>query len=444
MNDISRARDEFLESADRYPEAFRHQVGSASRRGFLAAGVGVGAAGLLGACSTKTKKAAGGTGTGSAGSSGASGSSSSSGAASSPTSAAAPEGKAGTDKSDAEKIINFSNWVSYIDVDPNDKNKHPTLDGFKKATGIEVKYTEDVNSNDDFFAKIHQQLASGQDTGRDLMVLTDWMVGKLRQLGYLQPLNLDNIPNFKNLLPEAQNPVYDPHRKHTVPWARGFSLIGVNLKSSGLTKDQAQQLSIKDMLTNTKYKGKVGYFAEMEDGVGFAMLANGIDPAKFTDDEFAKAVGYVQKARDSNQIRQFTGNDYINDLTNGNYAMCMAYSGDVAQLDDENIVWVVPQEGMMWFADNMCIPALAAHKTNAEKFMNYMLDPKVAATLDDFISYIPSMTGADAAMKDVDDAALKNELIFPDDAIKAKAHEFMDLDLKTLDKYIAQFKEVTG
>ncbi|MFL6110213.1 MAG: spermidine/putrescine ABC transporter substrate-binding protein [Catenulispora sp.] len=437
MSDISRARDEFLEAADRYPETFRRQLGGASRRGFLAAGVGLGAAGVLGACATKTAKS----------SSGSSGGAASSGAGTAGSSSATPaaiEGKAGTDKSDTEKVVNFSNWVSYIDVDDNDKNKRPTLDNFKAATGIEVKYSEDVNSNDDFFAKIHQQLASGQDTGRDLMVLTDWMVGKLRQLGYLLPLNLANIPNFGNLLPEAQNPAYDPNRKHTVPWARGFSLMGVNLKSAGLTKDQAQQLSIKDMLTNAKYKGKVGYFAEMEDGVGFAMLANGINPEKFTDDEFAKAVAYVQKARDSNQIRQFTGNDYLNDLTNGNFALCMAYSGDVAQLDDENIVWVVPQEGMMWFADNMCVPALASHKTNAEKFMNYMLDPKVAATLDDYISYIPSMAGADTAMKDIDDKALSNLLIFPDAATKAKAHEFKDLDLKTLDKYIAQFKEVTG
>ena len=113
-------------------------------------------------------------------------------------------------------------------------------------------------------------------------------------------------------------------------------------------------------MTDAKYKGKVGYFAEMEDGVGFGLLATGADPAKFTDDQFGAAVAYVQKARDSNQIRQFTGNDYINDLTNGNYAMCMAYSGDIAQIDDPNIVWVIPAEGMLWFADNMCIPAMAS------------------------------------------------------------------------------------
>jgi len=429
MNDISRARDEFLETADRYPEVFRRQLGSASRRGFLAAGVGVGAAGLLGACATKTAGKKGG-----AGADGESGASS----------AAPSEGLAGTDKSDSEKVVNFSNWVEYIDIDEKDKNKHPTLEAFKAETGITVKYSEDVNSNDDFFAKIHQQLASGQDTGRDLMVLSEWMIGKLRQMGYLQPLNRDNIPNFKNLLPEAANPQYDPNRKHTVPWALGFTLLGVNLKAAGLTKEQAQQLSIKDMMTNPKYKGKVGYMAEMEDGVGFAMLANGINPSKFTDDEFARAVDYVQKARDNNQIRQFTGNDYINDLTQGNYAMCQAYSGDVAQLDDPNIVWVVPQEGMLWFTDNMCIPAMAAHKTNAEKFINYMLEPKVGAALDDYISYIPSMQGADTAMKDIDAEALDNQLIFPDAATKAKAHEFMDLNLKQLDKYVSTFKEVTG
>jgi spermidine/putrescine transport system substrate-binding protein len=431
MNDKSWARDEFLDAADRFPEAFQRQVtGRASRRGFLTAGVGLGAAGLLGACSTKTKAA----------SSGASGAGSGSGS----SSAAPAEGKSGPDKSDTEKVVNFSNWVSYIDVDPNDKNKRPTLDTFKAETGITVNYTEDVNSNDDFFAKIHQQLAAGQDTGRDLMVLSDWMIGKLRQMGYLEPLNLANIPNFKDLLSDAANPAYDPSRKHTVPWALGFTLMGVNLKSAGLTAAQAQQLSIKDMMTDAKYKGKVGYFAEMEDGVGFGLLATGADPAKFTDDQFSAAVAYVQKARDNNQIRQFTGNDYINDLTNGNYAMCMAYSGDIAQIDDPNIVWVIPAEGMLWFADNMCVPAMASHKTNAEKFMNYMLEPKVGAGLDDYISYIPSMQGADTAMQDIDKDALQNQLIFPDAATKAKAHEFQNLDLKTLDKYVSQFKDVTG
>jgi spermidine/putrescine transport system substrate-binding protein len=431
MNDISRARDEFFEAADKFPEMLKRQTSrSASRRGVLTAGVGLGAAGALAACGTTKAKTSNGGATAPAGPAG--------------SSAAAPEGKEAADKSATDKVLNFSNWVSYIDVDANDKNKRPTLDDFTTQTGIKVNYAEDVNSNDDFFAKIHQQLASGQDTGRDLAVLSDWMIGKLRQLGYLEVLDRSNLPNFGNMLPQSANPAYDPNRKHTVPWAQGFTLIGVNLKSSGLSQAQAQAMSIKDMLGNSAYKGKVGYFAEMEDGVGFAMLALGFDPVNFTDDQFQQAVSYVQKAKDNNQIRSFTGNDYLADLQNGNFAVCMAYSGDVAQLGDDNIVWCVPQEGMLWFADNMCIPAMAGHKTNAEKFMNYMLDPKIAARLDDYISYVPVVTGADTAMQDIDKAALTNQLIFPDDATKAKAHEFKSLDLATLDKYVSAFKDVTG
>ena len=61
------------------------------------------------------------------------------------------------------------------------------------------------------------------------------MISKLRQLGYLEVLDQANLPNFGNMLPQSANPAYDPNRKHTVPWAQGFTLIGVNLKSSGLT-----------------------------------------------------------------------------------------------------------------------------------------------------------------------------------------------------------------
>ena len=99
---------------------------------------------------------------------------------------------------------------------------------------------------------------------------------------------------------------------------------------------------------------------------------------------------------------------------------------------------------MLWFTDNMCVPAMASHKTNAEKLMNYFLDPKVGAKLDDYINYIPSMNGADTAMKDLDAPMLQNQLIFPDAATRAKAHQFKDLDLKTLDDYVKQFNTVTS
>jgi len=97
--------------------------------------------------------------------------------ATAPESAAAsgtPSAATQPDRSDADKAVNWSNWPLYIDVDDATSSR-PSLDAFQKATGITVTYTEDVNDNSEFFAKVRTQLEQGQDIGRDLVVLTDWM-----------------------------------------------------------------------------------------------------------------------------------------------------------------------------------------------------------------------------------------------------------------------------
>jgi len=89
------------------------------------------------------------------------------------------------DKSDSEKAVNWSNWPLYIDVDDATSSR-PSLDAFQKETGIAVTYTEDVNDNSEFFAKVRTQLEQGQDIGRDLVVLTDWMAGLWISSGFVE------------------------------------------------------------------------------------------------------------------------------------------------------------------------------------------------------------------------------------------------------------------
>ena len=89
---------------------------------------------------------------------------------------ASGEAASAQDLSDTDKTLNWSNWPLYIDVD-DATGARPTLDAFTEQTGITVTYTEDVNDNNEFFAKVRTQLEQGQDIGRDLVVLTDWMAG---------------------------------------------------------------------------------------------------------------------------------------------------------------------------------------------------------------------------------------------------------------------------
>ncbi len=113
------------------------------------------------------------------------------------------------DVSASDKVVNWSNWPLYIDVDDKTK-KHPTLDAFTAKTGIKVNYTEDINDNDEFFGKIRPQLAAGKTTGRDIVVLTDWMAARMIRLGYVQKLDKTKIPNSKNLRKALATPSSTP------------------------------------------------------------------------------------------------------------------------------------------------------------------------------------------------------------------------------------------
>ncbi len=345
------------------------------------------------------------------------------------------------DKSDTDKTLNFSNWQLYIDVDEKDPNKRPTLDEFTKQTGVKVSYVEDINDNDSFYAKIAPALRAGQDTGKDIFALTDWMAARLIRQGYVQKVDKANLPNVdKNLIDSLKAPTWDPQREHSAPWQSGVTGIAYNSAKVGEVK------SVEELLTRADLKGKVTVLTEWRDTIGLIMLQQGKDPANFTDDDFMNAVDYLQKANDSGQIRQFTGNDYSGLLADGTAYACMAWSGDVVQLqaDNPDIKFVQPEAGMMIWADNMMIPNMAQHKKNAELLMNFYYDPAIAAQLTAYVQYISPVKGTKEAMAKVDPTLVDNILIFPDEAFLSKTHLFMGVEEATEKKYAAAFNKVKG
>jgi spermidine/putrescine transport system substrate-binding protein len=352
----------------------------------------------------------------------------------------AKTGHAAKDRSDADKRLVWANWPAYIDVDDKDEDKRPTLAAFEKQTGISVKYLEVVNDNNDWYTKINPSLVKGADTGYDLMVVSDYMLPKYRHYNYIQKLDLGNIPHHGDILPFAMRSQEDPGRRFSVPWAYGYTTFAYN---KNLVEKPVT--SIDEIFTRPDLRGKVTLFSEMEDTIALALLAIGKDPQKFTGDDFGKALDYVRKAKDAGQVRAYTGNDYLGDFQQGNTAVTMAYSGDVAQLGKPHLVTVdLPEEGMLAWSDNMVIPNYARHKKNAERLMDYYLQPEAAAALDDWIQYIPVAKGAVEELKRIDPDALKIPLIVPTARMRKKARNFMGLPLATLDDYTKRFQDVTG
>ena len=355
------------------------------------------------------------------------------------TGTAAPSAKAAQDMSDTEKVVNWSNWQQYIDVSEDEKSR-PTLDAFTKATGIKVNYTEDYNDNDEFYAKVRPLLAGGQDTGRDVWCSTDWMVARLIRQGYVQPLDKANIPNAKNLEAAFQDVSFDPGRKYSLPWQAGFACIGYNTKATGGKKVE----TMTQLLTDPALKGKVTLLSEMRDTVGLVLLEQGKDPSSFTDDDFKAAIDMIQKAKDAGQIQKFTGNEYTDGLSAGDIAACVAWSGDVASLglDAPELGLTLPEAGYTLWSDNLVIPAMAKHKKNAEKLIDYYYDPKVMAEVEAWVNYISPVAGTKEAVIEIDEDLASNQLIFPSPETLSKAKKFRDLSAEEESEYSRLFTDL--
>ncbi|MBG0852159.1 spermidine/putrescine ABC transporter substrate-binding protein [Streptomyces spinoverrucosus] len=356
--------------------------------------------------------------------------------------AAQTSGVSSEDHSAKEKTVNFSNWTEYMDVDDSGK-RHPTLDEFKKRTGVTVKYTEDINDNVEFFGKIKPQLAAGQDTGRDLICVTDWLAARLIRFGWVQKLDASNLPTaYANLSQQFRSPDWDPGRAYSYPWTGISTVIAYNKKAL----DGVEVTSVSDLLDNPKLKGRVGFLSEMRDSVGMTLLDMGKDPAKFTDDDFDAAIARMQKAVDQGQIRRFTGNDYTSDLSKGDFAACIAWAGDVVQLkaDSPDVDFVIPDSGYMTSTDNLLVPNKARHKTNAERLIDFYYEPGPAAQLAAYINYVCPVDGVKAELAKIDESAANNPLIIPDQEMAAKSHAFRSLSSKEETAYEEKFAKLTG
>jgi spermidine/putrescine transport system substrate-binding protein len=390
-----------------------------SRRAVLGGAGALGLGALLAACGTSGTP---GTGGGSATASGSAG----------PSPA--------QDRSDSDKVVNWANWTLYLDKSDDNKS-YPTLDAFQKQTGIKATYAEDIDDNDVYYGKIQAQLRQGQDIGKDVIVLTDWMAGRLVRQGYLQKLDDAAIPNKKNILTALQNVSFDPGRQYTLTWQSGYAGLAYN-------KTKVGPVRTVDDLWRRDLKGRVEVLSEWRDTLGLIMLSQGTAIDKpFTQEQFDKALDVLETQLGNGQIRQVKGNSYKEDLISGDALAVIGWSGDIFQLNAEHgdkWEFVLPESGGTLWSDNTMIPIGSPHKKNAETLLNYYYDPKVAAEVAAYVNFICPVQGAQQEMEKIDEDLAKSPLIFPTDADLQKVQVFTKLTPADETRYTKAFQKVLG
>jgi spermidine/putrescine transport system substrate-binding protein len=338
--------------------------------------------------------------------------------------------------------VNWANWTYYMDVNPDDPSDFPSLDAFTAQYGTVVNYEEIIDANEEFFGKIQPALQAGQDTGWDIITLTDWMASRLIRLGWVEQFDLGNMPNFTaNLIDTYKGVDWDPNTDHHAPWQSGMTGMGFNPKKTGDLTSLAALFTV-----DSRWKGKTDYLNEMRDAIGLAMLYLGLPPENPTRDACDQACALLQKAVDDGIVRAFKGNAYATDLVKNNAVLSMAWSGDMIQalIDNPDLQFVIGDEGGTLWTDNSMIPNGAAHKYTAELLIDWYYQPDIAALVTAYVNYICPVKGAAEILKAQDPEMASNPLIFPPADVLAKLHIFGGLSEEDELYFNQQFAKVTG
>ncbi|HEY2599872.1 MAG TPA: spermidine/putrescine ABC transporter substrate-binding protein [Candidatus Dormibacteraeota bacterium] len=345
------------------------------------------------------------------------------------------------DKATKAGVLDFANWPLYIDVlESKGKTTYPTLEQFTKETSIKVNYSEPIQDNNSFFAKVAPMLQQSQSIGYDIIVvtngifLTDYMLK-----GWLTELDPTKLPNFTQYAAtRVQARDFDTGNKFTIPWQSGFTGIGYNPKLTG------REITSYSDLFDPAFKGKVGMLSENQDTGNLALIGMGIKPETSTPKDWQKAADKLKSQRDQGIVRKYYDQSYIDALSKGETALSMAWSGDIFQANlsagNNNLKFVIPSEGGVIWTDNMCIPLGASHPVDAITYMNWVYQPRIAATMAEYIEYITPVPSAqtfiqqdaDAAKNAADKASLselaKDPAIFPSQDVLAKTSYYRVLN----------------
>ncbi|BBZ28473.1 twin-arginine translocation pathway signal protein [Mycolicibacterium madagascariense] len=328
--------------------------------------------------------------------------------------------------------LRISNWPLYM--------ADGFVAAFQAATKLTVDYKEDFNDNEEWFAKNKEPLSRKQDIGADLVVPTQFMALRLKQLGWLNEISDTRVPNKKNLRPDLLNNPDDPGRKFIAPYMSGMTGLAYNRKLAG------RDITKVEDLWDPKFKGKVSLLSDTQDGLGMVMLSQGSSIEKPDIGGLQKAVDTVKEQKDKGQIRRFTGNDYTDDLAAGNVIVAQAYSGDVVQLqaDNPDLAFVVPEGGGTWFVDTQVIPYTTQNQHAAEAWINYVYDRPNYAKLIAKTQYVPVLADMTDELNKINPKLSANPLIVPPKDYTDKLHTWAALTDEQTQQFNTAYAAVTG
>jgi putrescine transport system substrate-binding protein len=326
-----------------------------------------------------------------------------------------------------EGTVNVYNWSDYIAED--------TLANFTAETGIAVNY--DVFDSNEI---VEARLLAGS-SGYDVVIPSGFFLERQIPIGLFQPLDKSLLPNLANLDPDIQAIVaeHDPGNEYAVTYMWGTTGIGYNVGAITERLGEDGPLESWDLLFDPEIAAQledcgIAVLDAPVEMVSAALNYLGLDANSEDQADLEAAEELLVSIRP--YIRYFHSSQYISDLANGEICLAVGYSGDVFIAADRaveagqgiEIAYVIPEEGASLWFDMMAIPADAPNPEAAHAFINYILEPQVAADITNYVWYANPNAAADEF---VDPEILSDPAIYPTEdvmanlfALKAKTPAF--------------------
>ncbi len=293
--------------------------------------------------------------------------------------------------------LNVYNWGEYLANDPIEFIDVNTI--FEELTGIKINYTL-FASNEELYAKMK---AGG--TNYDIIVPSDYMIGRMIGEGMLQKLDFANIPNYKYIGEQYKNANFDPNNEYSVPIYWG--VVGIIYNSSMI--DPAE-ITGWDIFWNQKYSGNMLMFSNSRDAFALSLLDLGYSFNTTDEKELREAADHLIEQKPL--VQAYVMDEIYDKMEGGEAAIAPYYNGDAVLMMEENedLGFYMPKNTSM-FIDSFCVPATSEHKAAAEMYINFMCETDVAAANSIFVGY---STPQVEAYKKLDEELQSNEVAYPD------------------------------
>ncbi|MEC0302460.1 ABC transporter substrate-binding protein [Terribacillus saccharophilus] len=305
------------------------------------------------------------------------------------------------------------NWGDYIDP--------AVIDEFEKETGITVVY-ETFDSNEAMMTKIQQG-----GTSYDVAVPSEYTIEKMKEEDLLLPIDHSKIPNLKNIDSRFMDLPFDPGNKYSVPYFWGTVGIVYNTKQiEGIEFDSWEDL------WDPSLKNKIVLIDGAREIVGMGLNSlhyslNDTDP-EHLQEAYDKLVSLKPN------VRALLGDENKLLMASGEVSIGITWSGDASEImaENEDLDYVVPEEGSnLWF-DNMVIPKTAKNIDAAHEFINFMLDPKIAAQNTEYVSY---STPNKEALQYMPEEMVNDERFYPPPELTDRLEVYENLGKENLARY---------